>query len=77
MVMTKQITTTQVPMADVPKEFREQLILQTLLPEYVIPCRNLTEFMTEQMKDLVNTYLPDKLNILTQYRILLGHLDPK
>lgn len=29
------------------------------------------------MKELVNTFLPDKLTILTQARILLGHLDPK
>lgn len=33
--------------------------------------------MNEQMRDLVNTCLPDKLNIMTQARILLGHLDPK
>lgn len=68
---------TKNPLAKVDPTIREQVIMQTLMPDHTLPHSRVTKDDLTSIKGLADLSLPSKMSLSAQLRILLNQLDPK
>lgn len=74
-LLSKQVVSTRAPLVNIPKQLQESVVLQTLLPDFMIKYEASCPEFERIVKDLISSTLSTKMSFMQQIRVVLQHLD--
>lgn len=76
-VLNKVYAPTRCPIINIPKPIREQMVLQTLCSDLIIPYNDINPNLVTILKQVIGASIHDKMTFMQQARILLNQLDAR